>query len=118
MEKALQQDTFFLNIQPVYDIKQQRFTGGEVLLRLNEDNGMPISPGEFIPIAIETGIATKLGLMVMEKACRFLQANQDIDIGWLSINISSQQDEFDVTVIIWNAAGAIQRCTGANQAGD
>ena len=98
MEKALQQDTFFLNIQPVYDIKQQRFTGGEVLLRLNEDNGMPISPGEFIPIAIETGIATKLGLMVMEKACRFLQANQDIDIGWLSINISSQQDEFDVTV--------------------
>ncbi|MDD4311888.1 MAG: GGDEF domain-containing phosphodiesterase [Eubacteriales bacterium] len=98
MEKALQQDLFFLNIQPVYDIKKQRFTGGEVLLRLNEDNGMPISPGEFIPIAIETGIATKLGLMVMEKTCRFLHANQDIDIGWLSINISSQQDEFDETV--------------------
>lgn len=98
MEKALQQDLFFLNIQPVYDIKQQRFTGGEVLLRLNEDNGMPISPGEFIPIAIEIGIATKLGLMVMEKVCKYLHANQKLDIGWLSINISSQQDEFDETV--------------------
>ena len=98
MEKALRDDLFFLNIQPVYDIQQQRFTGGEVLLRLNEDNGMPISPGEFIPIAIETGIATKLGMMVMEKACRFLHANQDLEIGWLSINISSQQDEFDETV--------------------
>jgi len=98
MEKALRDDLFFLNIQPVYDIQQQRFTGGEVLLRLNEDNGMPISPGEFIPIAIETGIATKLGLMVMEKACKFLQANRDLEIGWLSINISSQQDEFDETV--------------------
>ncbi len=98
MEKALREDLFFLNIQPVYDIQQQRFTGGEVLLRLTEDNGMPISPAEFIPIAIENGIATKLGLMVMEKVCRFLQENRDVDIGWLSINVSSQQDEFDETV--------------------
>ena len=98
MEKALREDLFFLNIQPVYDIKHQCFTGGEVLLRLNEDNGMPISPGEFIPIAIEIGIATELGLMVMEKVCKFLQANQNSDIGWLSINVSSQQDEFDETV--------------------
>ncbi|HWQ97028.1 MAG TPA: EAL domain-containing protein [Clostridia bacterium] len=98
MEKALREDLFFLNIQPVYDITQQRFTGGEVLLRLNEDSGRPISPGEFIPIAIEIGIATELGLMVMEKACRFLQANREADVGWLSINVSSQQDEFDETV--------------------
>ena len=98
MEKALREDLFFLNIQPVYDVLHQRFTGGEVLLRLNEDNGLPISPGEFIPIAIESGIATKLGLMVMEKVCQFLQKNQRIDFGWLSINISSQQDEFDETV--------------------
>ncbi len=98
MLKALENDLFFLNIQPVYDIRQQRFTGGEVLLRLNEDNGMPISPGEFIPLAIENRIATRLGLMVMEKVCRFLQANKDVSLGWLSINVSSQQDEFDETV--------------------
>lgn len=98
MEKALRDDLFFLNIQPVYDIHQQRFTGGEVLLRLNEDNGVPISPGEFIPIAIEIGIATKLGLMVMEKVCKFLSQNRNLDFGWLSINVSSQQDEFDETV--------------------
>lgn len=98
MEKALKEDLFFLNIQPVYDIKEQRFTGGEVLLRLNEDSGRPISPGEFIPIAIENGIATELGLMVMEKVCMFLQANRGTNIGWLSINVSSQQDEFDETV--------------------
>ena len=98
MEKALREDLFFLNIQPVYDIKKQRFTGGEVLLRLNEDSGRPIPPGEFIPIAIESGIATKLGMMVMKKTCIFLKANREADIGWLSINVSSQQDEFDETV--------------------
>jgi len=98
MEKALREDLFYLNIQPVYDVKLQQFAGGEVLLRLNEDSGRPISPGEFIPIAIEIGIATELGLMVMEKTCRFLQENRDTDVGWLSINVSSQQDEFDETV--------------------
>lgn len=98
MEKALREDLFYINIQPVYDIKKQRFSGGEVLLRLNEDNGRPISPGEFIPIAIESGIATRLGLMVMEKVCVFLSANREANIGWLSINVSSQQDEFDETV--------------------
>lgn len=98
MEKALREDLYYLNIQPVYDIKLQRFTGGEVLLRLNEDSGRPISPGEFIPIAIEIGIATELGLMVMEKTCRFLQQNRQSELGWLSINVSSQQDEFDETV--------------------
>ncbi|NLI53426.1 MAG: EAL domain-containing protein [Clostridiales bacterium] len=97
MEKALREGLFFLNIQPVFDIAHGRFSGGEVLLRLNEDNGMPISPGEFIPIAIDNGIATKLGLMVMEKTCQFLQQNRDENIGWLSINVSSQQDEFDET---------------------
>ena len=98
MGKALREDLFFLNIQPVFDIRRQGFTGGEVLLRLNEDNGRSISPGEFIPIAIETGIATELGLMVMEKTCAFLRAHRSADIGWLSINVSSQQDEFDETV--------------------
>lgn len=98
MEKALKEDLFYLNIQPVYDIKKDCYSGGEVLLRLNEDDGRPISPGEFIPIAIENGIATKLGLMVMEKVCLFLSANRNANIGWLSINISSQQDEFDETV--------------------
>ncbi len=97
MESALREDRFFLYIQPVYDCEQKRFTGGEVLLRLNESNGRPISPGEFIPIAIEYGIATELGWMVLEKTCRFLSENSDADIGWLSVNISAQQYEFDET---------------------
>lgn len=98
METALKEDRFFLYIQPVYDCEQERFTGGEVLLRLNESSGRPISPGEFIPIAIEYGIATELGWMVLEKTCRFLSENRDKEIGWLSVNISAQQYEFDETV--------------------
>ncbi|MCE5188171.1 MAG: EAL domain-containing protein [Eubacteriales bacterium] len=98
MDTALREDGFYLNYQPVYNTEHQRFSGGEVLLRLNEENGRPIPPAEFIPIAIENGIATKLGKMVMEKTCRFLQEHSDLEIGWLSINVSSQQDEFDDTV--------------------
>ena len=98
METALREDSYFLNYQPVYNTVRQQFSGGEVLLRLNEENGRPISPSEFIPIAIESGIATQLGKMVMEKTCQFLRANANANVGWLSINVSAQQDEFDDTV--------------------
>jgi diguanylate cyclase (GGDEF)-like protein len=98
MENALREDSFFLNFQPVYNTFRQQFSGGEVLLRLNEENGRPISPSEFIPIAIESGIATQLGKMVMKKTCQFLKANAHVNVGWLSINVSAQQDEFDDTV--------------------
>ena len=96
MERALREDRFFLFIQPVFDCERKRFMGGEVLLRMNEENGRPIPPGEFIPLAIEAGLADKLGWMVLEKTCRFLSENRDV--GWLSVNISSQQNEFDETV--------------------
>ena len=96
MERSLREDRFFLFIQPIYDCALKRYIGGEVLLRMNEENGRPIPPGEFIPLAIETGSATELGWMVLEKTCRFLSANRDV--GWLSVNISSQQNEFDETV--------------------
>lgn len=96
MERSLREGRFFLYIQPIYDCILKRYIGGEVLLRMNEDNGRPIPPGEFIPLAIETGMATELGWMVLEKTCRFLSLNRDV--GWLSVNISSQQNEFDETV--------------------
>ncbi len=96
MERSLREGRFFLYIQPIYDCVLKRYIGGEVLLRMNEENGRPIPPGEFIPLAIETGMATELGWMVLEKTCRFLSLNRDV--GWLSVNISSQQNEFDETV--------------------
>lgn len=96
MERSLREGRFFLYIQPIYDCVLKRYIGGEVLLRMNEESGRPIPPGEFIPLAIETGMATELGWMVLEKTCRFLSLNRDV--GWLSVNISSQQNEFDETV--------------------
>jgi diguanylate cyclase (GGDEF)-like protein len=98
MERALAQERFFIYIQPVYDCAKKCFSGGEVLLRLNEDSGRPISPGEFIPLAIEAGIATELGWMVLEKTCRFISENRHMSVDWFSVNISSQQNEFDETV--------------------
>lgn len=95
MERSLREGRFFLYIQPIYDCVLKRYIGGEVLLRMNEENGRPIPPGEFIPLAIETGMATELGWMVLEKTCCFLSLNRDV--GWLSVNISSQQNEFDET---------------------
>ena len=98
LEPALKNDRFFLYFQPIYDCKKKRMTSGEVLLRLNEENGRPVSPGEFIPLAMETGIISDLNKMVLDKTCRFLSEHRGENIGWLSVNVSAQQHELEGTI--------------------
>jgi diguanylate cyclase (GGDEF)-like protein/PAS domain S-box-containing protein len=93
MRQALQQGEFALHFQPVVD-REQRLIGAEALLRWQHPQRGWVLPGEFIPIAEETGLIHALGLWVLESACERLSA-------WaadpwmaglkLSVNVSAHQ---------------------------
>lgn len=89
MRRALLDDGFFLEYQPVYDSVQKRFVSAEVLLRLKDNDGTVIPPGEFIPIAEESGLIVDISWLVLDKACAFLHTHST----WtgLSVNMSVQQ---------------------------
>jgi len=89
MRRALLDDGFFLEYQPVYDNIQKRFISAEVLLRLRDDDGTVISPGEFIPIAEESGLIVDISWLVLDKACSFLSTHSAGTC--LSVNMSVQQ---------------------------
>lgn len=91
LSNANDTDRFFLNFQPIYDCRRQRFTGAEVLLRMRDRNGAVISPGEFIPLAEENGMIEQISWMVLEKACRFLRDHREEDLEWLSVNICARE---------------------------
>ncbi|MBQ9518421.1 MAG: EAL domain-containing protein [Firmicutes bacterium] len=70
MRQALADDDFNLVFQPQYDTVNKKLRGFETLLRLNDTDGTPISPGIFIPIAEKNGLITEIDRYVLEKAMR------------------------------------------------
>ncbi|MFZ4874165.1 putative bifunctional diguanylate cyclase/phosphodiesterase [Janthinobacterium sp. Mn2066] len=70
LRKALQDGGLFLHYQPQIDLRSGRIVGVEALIRWRCREMGDISPGEFIPIAEESGIIVELGRWVLHSACR------------------------------------------------
>lgn len=90
---GLSHDMFNVFYQPIYCIKDKKFTTAEALLRFSDHELGPISLGELISIAEETGLIIDIGLLVLDKVCKFIKALevQVIDIDAISINLSIVQ---------------------------
>ncbi len=69
IKKALDTDGFEMFYQPIYSIKMDEFSMAEALIRFKPDQGDFISPGEFIPIAEDTGLIVKITEMILELVC-------------------------------------------------
>ena len=93
MYQAIDLKQLSLYYQPKVNLKTGLIDGCEALLRwLHPRRGM-ISPGEFIPIAEQTGLIVSIGKWVMEEACRQSLAWQREGLPPLriAVNLSARQ---------------------------
>lgn len=72
LRQAVQRDQLYLVFQPQLTLATERITGAEVLLRWVHPERGEIMPGDFIPLAEETGLIEELGSWVLEQACAAL----------------------------------------------
>jgi len=93
LRRALQKQEFSLRYQPKCDLKSGRLMGFEALVRWEHPTRGLVSPGDFIPIAEETGLIDDLGEWVLRGACEQGQAWWQAGLGALTmaVNVSSYQ---------------------------
>jgi len=82
---ALRRKEFFLEYQPIADLRTGRWTGAEALVRWRRPTGEIVMPDLFIPIAEQHGLIVRLTQLVLERVCAdsaaWLRAHPDFHVG-------------------------------------
>ncbi|MEK6277098.1 MAG: EAL domain-containing protein [Actinomycetota bacterium] len=95
LRHALERDEFVLHYQPIVELANGDIIGVEALLRWEHPKKGMVSPGEFIPVAEESGLIEPIGRWVMEQACKqtlaWQQLRPDSRPIDLSVNLSVRQ---------------------------
>ncbi|MBR5401945.1 MAG: EAL domain-containing protein [Treponema sp.] len=90
LQTAISQNQFEVYYQPIYSIKEKRFTTAEALVRLTNMEMGFISPDEFIPIAEKSGLIHMIGEFVFRSVCKFIINNKiwEKGIEYIHVNLS------------------------------
>ena len=76
LHKAIERDELVLYYQPKVDVRGARMVGAEALMRWRR-NGVLVAPGDFIPLAEETGLIVPLSEWAIREAARQARIWQD-----------------------------------------
>ena len=91
IKQAFEKEEFVFHLQAKVDVISNKITGAELLVRWQHPSRGILSPYHFLDVVKEMNVSHKFTFMALENACKFIQVNQNIFRGTLSININSYE---------------------------
>jgi diguanylate cyclase (GGDEF)-like protein len=93
LRRALERDEFRLVYQPKFELRSDRLSGAEALLRWQHPSRGMVSPAEFIPVLEESGLIVQVGEWVLRRACRDVKAwcEAGLPVLPVAVNLSARQ---------------------------
>ncbi|MDZ5784198.1 EAL domain-containing protein [Marinococcus luteus] len=93
LRKGIISEEFLLYYQPQVDVVSGEIKGYEALVRWRHPELGMVPPGEFIPLAEETGLIIPLGRWILQEACRQMAEwkKAGSTVTRMSVNISTLQ---------------------------
>jgi diguanylate cyclase (GGDEF)-like protein/PAS domain S-box-containing protein len=104
MRRAIERDELRIHLQPVVRFADEAIMAFEALVRWEHPERGLVPPGEFIPLAEETGLIVPIGNWVVREVCRTMRRWEDeLGADWVpcSVNLSVrhlQQPDLVATV--------------------
>lgn len=74
LRQAVEHDQLRVAYQPIVDLRTEQCTGFEALVRWQRDENSLVPPGDFIPVAEQTGLILSIEAWVLRAACQQLAA--------------------------------------------
>ena len=95
IRQGIKDDLFTVYYQPKVDIASGKLVSMEALVRFEHPQKGIVSPGQFIPLAEQTGQIVEIGEQVLRKACADTKrwVNAGLFSGRVAVNISAKQFE-------------------------
>jgi len=104
LRRAIEREELCIHVQPVVGLGDPRIASFEALVRWEHPERGLVPPGDFIPLAEETGLVVPIGNWVVREVCRTLRRWEDdlgVDHVQCSVNLSVrhlQQPDLVATV--------------------
>lgn len=103
IERALQQDRFVLYAQPIVPIHPQSAAGlhCEFLLRMHDDAGNVVLPGQFMPAVERYHLAHRVDRWVFNRVLQWMEAHHEVmELGAINLSGQSLGDDMFMTHVL------------------
>ncbi len=93
LRRAVMQKDFVLHYQPQINLETGEVIAVEALVRWKTEDSGTVMPGDFIPLAEETGLINEIGEWVLREGCRQAKEWQDQGLAprRMAVNLSARQ---------------------------
>ena len=90
LRQVVESGNIILTVQPVYGLgnQQHELLHREVLLRISDTNGAPITASIFMPMAERVGLASRIDRLAIDKLLDFMVTGKEVSIDY-AVNLST-----------------------------
>lgn len=101
LRHALQNSEFEVHYQPKISVQTRKLVGAEALVRWRHPERGMMQPGEFLPVAEETGLIGPLSDWVLAESCQQISrwSDEGKQLVPISVNVSNQQFNSDALLV-------------------
>jgi diguanylate cyclase (GGDEF)-like protein len=102
MDRAFDNEEFFVMYQPKIDLKTGKITGAEALVRWNSPENGLLPPDDFMPVLEKNGYIIKLDFYVYRKVFEYVQRMLDKGVLMVPVSVNMSRFHLNAPDFIYN----------------